>query len=142
VKNESVDLATERIEAQAPGPVDEVREFVVGRVACDRAPDEGEVARAVERGEARDGDMLGAGDDRAHGQTRRMRVMPPFDAETPGINGWRVSTSANALPRSSGSVRASASLRALSRARMALVSPSSAASTSVLGSLRGRRRWP
>src|SRR5580700_7748501 len=35
-----------------------------------------------------------AADDRPHGQTRRMRVMPPFDAVTPGINGWRASTAA------------------------------------------------
>jgi hypothetical protein len=35
-----------------------------------------------------------AGDDRPHGQTRRMRVMPPFDAVTPGITGWRASTAA------------------------------------------------
>jgi hypothetical protein len=36
-----------------------------------------------------------AGDDRPRGETRRMRVMPPFDAVTPGINGWRASTAAS-----------------------------------------------
>jgi hypothetical protein len=124
VENEGVDLAAQRIEAEAARPVDEEREFVVGRVARDGARDEGEIARVIERGQARDGDKLGAGDDRAYGQTLRMRVMPPFEAVTPGINGWRVSTAASARPRSSGSVRASASLSALSRARIALVSPS------------------
>ena len=74
VEDEGVDLATERIEAEVPGPVDEEREFVVGRVARDRAPDDGEIARVVECGHACDGDKLGAGDDRAHGQTLRMRV--------------------------------------------------------------------
>jgi hypothetical protein len=42
-----------------------------------------------------------------------MRVMPPFEAETPA-------TAASAWRCSFGSVRASASLSALSRARMAL----------------------
>jgi hypothetical protein len=107
-----VDLAAQGIEAETARPVDEQGEFVVGRVARDRAPDEGEVARVVERGQAHDGRQLGAGDDRAHGQTLRMRVMPPFEA-TPGINGWRVSTAASARPRSSGSGMASASLSAL-----------------------------
>ena len=65
MEDEGVDLAAQGIEAETAGPVDEEREFVVGRVARDRAPDEGEVARVVECGEARDGDKLGAGDDRA-----------------------------------------------------------------------------
>ena len=124
VEDEGVDLAAQWIEAEAAGPVDEQREFVVGCVDGDCAPDEGEVARVIERREAHNGGQLGAAGWRAHGQTLRMRVMPPFDAVTPGINGWRVSTAASALPRSSGSVRASASLRAFSRARTALVSPS------------------
>jgi hypothetical protein len=42
---------------------------------------------------------IGVGGRRGHGQTRRMRVMPPFDAVTPGIGGWRVSTAASARPR-------------------------------------------
>src|ERR1019366_9929648 len=108
------------MEAEAAGPVDKEREFVVGRVAGDRAPDEGQVARVIERREAHNGGQLGAGRWRAHGQTLRMRVMPPFDAVTPGINGWRASIAASALPRSSGSVRAAA-LRAFSRARTASV---------------------
>jgi hypothetical protein len=74
------------IEALAPRPVDEEGEFIAGRVARDRAAAEGVIARVVERGEARDGYQLGAGDDRAHGQTLRMRVMPPFEAVTPGID--------------------------------------------------------
>ena len=77
VKNEGVDLATERIEVETARPVDKAREFIVGGVARDRAPDDSEVTRIVERGEARDGDKLGAGNDRAHGQTFRMRVIPP-----------------------------------------------------------------
>ena len=56
-----------KIEAEAAGPVNEEREFVVGRVARDRAPDEGEVARVVKRGEAHDGRQLDAGERRAHG---------------------------------------------------------------------------
>ncbi len=71
--------------------MDEEGEFVIGGVARDRAPDEGEIARVIERGEAHDGRQLGAGDDRAHGQTLRIRVMPPSEAVTPGINGWRAS---------------------------------------------------
>ena len=47
VEDEGVNLAAERIEAEAPGPVDEEREFVVGRVDGNRAPDEGEVAWVV-----------------------------------------------------------------------------------------------
>jgi hypothetical protein len=55
VKDEGVDLAAQGIEAEAPRPVDEEGEFVVGRVARDRAPDEGEIAQDIERGQARDG---------------------------------------------------------------------------------------
>src|SRR6202023_3400117 len=108
MENESVDLAAKRIEAEAARPVDEEREFVVGRVHGDGAPDEGEVARVIERRQACDGCQLGAGGRRAHGQTRRMRVMPPFEAVTPGIDGCRVSIPASARPRSSGSGMASA----------------------------------
>jgi len=50
VENEGVDLAAQRIEAQAARPVDEERELIVGRIARDRAPDEGEIARVVEAG--------------------------------------------------------------------------------------------
>jgi hypothetical protein len=119
-----MDLPAQRIEAEAPGPGYKERELVVGRIERDRTPDEGEVARVIERRDACDRCQLGAGDDRAHGQTRRMRVMPPFEAVTPGIGGWRVSTAASARSRSSTSGMASASLSAFSRARMALVSPS------------------
>ena len=38
VEDKGVALATQRIEAEAPRPVDEQGEFVVGRVARDRAP--------------------------------------------------------------------------------------------------------
>jgi hypothetical protein len=65
VEDEGVNLAAERIEAEAPGPVDEQGEFVVGRVARDRAPDEGEVARVIERREAHNGRQLGAAGWRA-----------------------------------------------------------------------------
>jgi hypothetical protein len=116
VEDKGVDLATQRIEAEAPGPVDEERELVIGRIERDRAPDEGEVARVIERWDACDRRQLGAGDDRTQGQTLRMRVMPPFDAVTPGINGWSVSTAPSVRPRSSGSGMASASLSAFSRA--------------------------
>jgi hypothetical protein len=55
VEDEGVDLAAERIEAETARPVNEQREFVVGRIARDGTPDEGEVARVIERGQARDG---------------------------------------------------------------------------------------
>ena len=67
VEDEGVDLAAQRIEAEAARPVNEQREFVVGRVDGDGAPDESEIARVVERGDACDGCQLGAGNDRAHG---------------------------------------------------------------------------
>src|ERR1700724_4399978 len=96
---EGVDLAAQRIEAETARPVDEEGEFVVGRVACDGAPNEGKVTWVVECRKADDGRQPGAGGRRAHGQTLRMRVMPPFDTVTPGINGWKASTSANARRR-------------------------------------------
>jgi hypothetical protein len=43
VKDEGVDLAAQRIEAETARPVDEEGEFVVGRVARDGAPNEGKV---------------------------------------------------------------------------------------------------
>ena len=61
VKDKGVDLAAQRIEAEAPRPVDEQREFVIGRVYGDGAADEGEIAWIIERWEACDRRQLGAG---------------------------------------------------------------------------------
>ena len=63
-----MDLPAQRIETQAPCPMHEQGEFVIGRVNGDGSPDEGEIARVIERREARDGRQIGAVGCGEHGQ--------------------------------------------------------------------------
>jgi hypothetical protein len=91
VEDEGVDLAAQRIEAEAARPVDEEGEFVVGRVARDRAPDDGEVARVIERGVARDRDKLGAGGWRAPAPINRASTLEERARATTALlaaRGW------------------------------------------------------
>lgn len=86
VEDKGMDLPAQRVEAQAPGPVDEHGEFVFRRIGGDGPADEGEVAGIVE-GRQADDRRVGAGEIGGHGQTRRMRVTPPLGATTPGMTG-------------------------------------------------------
>ena len=61
-------------------------EFVVGRIARDCAPDEGEVTRVIEREEAHDGRQLGAAGWRASAQcstANEIARTKPFRIDSP-----------------------------------------------------------
>ena len=84
LEDEGVDLPTERIEAEAARQwMKRANSSSVVSMATVRRM-RARVARIVERGQAHDGRQIGADGRRAHGQTRPMRVMPPFEGGDTG----------------------------------------------------------